>query len=311
MDKILVAGIDTTIGANLAAWLAGRFQVNGLSWGERIAIAGCETSVCDPAAHDLAQQWIARERPQWVVYCGPASRSCWTDAASAIKPDAVQAAGAWAAAAKTHGCEFTLISSDGVFTGPWMFHKENGACFSESNPARLLRMIENEVATACPDSLIVRTNLFGWAPTAASSGLVESILDCVQDGRSLSLDCMRHGTPLLATDLVDVLEKAYEHRLHGMFHIGGAERVNPFRFACLLADTFGYSAACLDAVETASEMRKDFGCGETSLQTRRIRKALDLPLPLIREGLARLYEQSVSGYRDRFTADSRIKVRVA
>ncbi len=32
----------------------------------------------------------------------------------------------------------------------------------------------------------------------------------------------------------------------------------------------------------------------------RIRKALEMPLPLIREGLARLYDQYTSGYRDRF-----------
>ena len=32
------------------------------------------------------------------------------------------------------------------------------------------------------------------------------------------------------------------------------------------------------------------------------RKALEMPLPLVREGLARLYEQHVSGYRDRFGA---------
>ena len=54
MDKILVAGIDTVVGANLAAWLANRFHVVGLSWSDPISIAGCETAVCDksPAEAD-------------------------------------------------------------------------------------------------------------------------------------------------------------------------------------------------------------------------------------------------------------------
>src|SRR5262249_40326127 len=153
-------------------------------------IAGCETSVCD-SSPDAAQHWIARERPQWVVHCGPSARSCWTDASAVLKTDAVAATGAWARAAKSHNSEFNLISSDTVFTGPWMFRGENGTCYSESNPARLLRLVENEVVAACPEALIVRTNVFGWAPSASAAGLVESVMNAVQEGRSLSLDCMR------------------------------------------------------------------------------------------------------------------------
>lgn len=301
MDKILVAGIDTVIGANIAAWLANRYQVIGLSWDEPIAIAGCESSPCEhdaAAAHD----WVASERPQWIVYCGPAANSCWeAKTPSALRPDAVAVAGAWAKGAEEFDCELAVISSDAAFTGPWMFHRENGTCFCESSPSRVIRMIEKEVTEVCSSTLLVRTNIFGWGPTPETSGLVETILTAVREEQPLSLDCMRHATPILATDFVDVLERAYQQRLHGLFHLAGGERINPFRFACLLADQFGLSASSLVAVEANAEARRNFGAGETSLQTRRIRKVLEMPLPLIREGLARLYDQYVSGYRDRFS----------
>ena len=77
MDKLLVAGIDTISGANVAAWLAHRYHVIGLSWRAPLAIAGCETAVCNPDALDAARQWVASERPQCVLFCGTPAESVW------------------------------------------------------------------------------------------------------------------------------------------------------------------------------------------------------------------------------------------
>jgi dTDP-4-dehydrorhamnose reductase len=161
-------------------------------------------------------------------------------------------------------------------------------------------MIEAEVAEVCPDALIVRTNVFGWSPLPQSPGLIETVLHAVDQNEPLALDCMRHSTPILATDFAEVLEQAYRHKLRGVHHIAGGERINPFRFSCLLADQFGLPLASLSPRETPFESRREYGAGETSLQCRRIRKALDTTLPLVRDGLSRLHEQHASGYRDRF-----------
>ncbi|MBS0266686.1 MAG: sugar nucleotide-binding protein [Planctomycetes bacterium] len=302
MDKLLVAGIDTILGANLAAWLANRFEVVGLSWKGPISIAGCSTSTCDPDSPDAAHHWIAMERPQWVVYCGAAAQSTWNLPSPAhLKPESVVIAGTWARAAAECGSELTMVSSDAIFTGPWMFHRENGNCFCESSPARILRLFESEVCQANPNTLLVRTNVYGFAPTESTPGLVETVLNALSEDEPLALDCMRHATPILATDFAEILAHAYQRKLRGVQHLAGGERINPFRFACLLADQFGLPMSKLSPIETPFEHRREFGTGESSLQTRRIRKALELPLPLIREGLARLYEQYMSGYRDRFT----------
>jgi dTDP-4-dehydrorhamnose reductase len=224
----------------------------------------------------------------------------------------VTRAGDWARVAAEFDCELTVVSSDGIFTGPWMFHRENGTCYCEDPPARFIRLQEQEVTAVCPDVLVVRTNVFGVSPLPGSGGLIEAILEALQEGLALSLDCMRHATPILATDFADILERAWQHRLQGVYHLAGGERINPFRLACLLADEFGLSPAPLTAVERGGWERREFAAGETSLQTRRLRKTLEVPLPLVREGLARLHEQWASGYRDRFNAPaSALTERVA
>jgi dTDP-4-dehydrorhamnose reductase len=302
VDKLLVAGIDTILGANLAAWLANRFQVIGLSWSESLSIAGCQTATCDPNSPDAARHWAAMERPHWIVHCGAASESAWNlPAPDWLRPESVYVAGTWARAAQEFGCELSVISSDAIFTGPWLFHRENSECFCDSTPARILRLFEQEVCSVYPNTLLVRTNVFGWSPSEEAPGLVGTIVNSLRNDQALALDCMRHATPILATDFADVLERAYQQKLRGVYHLAGGERINPFRFACLLADQFGLPMSHLSAIETPFENRREFGAGESSLQTRRIRKALELPLPLIRDGLGRLYEQHMSGYRDRFS----------
>jgi dTDP-4-dehydrorhamnose reductase len=300
VDTLLVAGIDTVVGANAAAWLANRYKTIALSWSEPIAIYECETSTCDPVACDAASRWIQATRPHRVIYCGPAARSAWDGAPhAALRPEAIAAAGAWASAASQSGASFQAVSSDAIFTGPWMFHRENGACYCTTQPARLIRLIEREILAVNAKALVVRTNAFGWPPTPRHGALAQIVLDALSREERLPLDCARHATPILATDLVEILEKAHAAGLAGVYHAGGGERINPFRFGCLIAEQFGLPMPLLEAT---TEGRTAFGGGETSLQCRRLKKALDVATPLVREGIARLHEQHTSGYRERFGA---------
>jgi dTDP-4-dehydrorhamnose reductase len=155
-----------------------------------------------------------------------------------------------------------------------------------------------------PRTLVVRTNVFGWSPLPQAPGLVERLLSQGEDDTALPLDCVRHATPILATDLVEILEQAYGRRLQGVYHIGGAERVNPARFGALLAAQFNCRYTLPAQAAALAERRMEFGGGETSLQGRKIRNELDLALPLLREGLGRLYAQSLNGFRDRFEQSS-------
>ena len=310
MEKILVAGLDTVVGGNCAAWWADRYEVVGICWNHAVTISGCRgLSTSGDAAADAARL-IATEKPRRILFAGPSSQSCWT-AAEGLNADAARIAAAWAKAAADTQTDFTLVSSDAVFTGPWMFHRETGTCYCDTPAARMLRTIERDVADQCPRALIVRTNAFGWSPTEAKPGLVEQIYEALSTGQTLSLDYLRHATPILATDLADLLDAASSKGLNGIYHISGAERANPFRFACLMADEFNLPTSSVEPRETSLDQRKTFGGSETSLQTRRFKKALEVGVPLLREGLARLFEQNESGYRDRFSSPEGVLLRAA
>ncbi|MFM8223032.1 MAG: hypothetical protein ACKOJF_29335, partial [Planctomycetaceae bacterium] len=109
------------------------------------------------------------------------------------------------------------------------FHRENGTCFCDSPQAVGYRQMEQAVLEANPQSLVVRTQAFGWSQVPGRTGLPERVVETLVAGGAVRLDCQRHATPILATDLADVLELARQKSLSGVYHVGGGERVSPFR----------------------------------------------------------------------------------
>ncbi len=309
MKRLLIVGAETVVGANLAAEASDRFQVVALTHEPRVSISGCEM-VTYGHGGPTPQEWAEDLQPDVIVHCGPASQSAW-DAATepGINQDMASAAD-WAATARSQESHFTYMSSDAVFSGPWMFHDEESQGYCPSVGAQAMRLAERQVAEQCPRGLIVRSNAFGWSPTGASSGWIDQILADL-DRRSLQdYDFLRHATPILATDLADILLRAIDENLSGLHHVAGAERVNPLQFATRLADHFELPwLAVRRAEETLDEPVVGFGAGETSLQTKKIRKALCVAMPMLSEGLVRLRAQQENGYREQFGPDFPVAVR--
>jgi dTDP-4-dehydrorhamnose reductase len=301
--RVVVAGIDGITGANLAAWLGEHHQVCGFSFSRPIAIEGCETRVCPTDDPDAVHSAVQDARPEWLIYCGPAAESAWCGAAMPPEFQAIQWARPWARAAAQFNCALTAISSDAVFTGPWMFHQEDGNCHCESPAARAVLAVEQEIAAAHQNALIVRTNTFGWSPLRHSAGFVGNMLKAAETQIPMELDCTRHATPILATDLAGVLNAAFEGGLRGLYHAGGAERVNPYRFGALVTDEFACDFVANPISSLHADRRDTFGGGESSLQSRAIREALGIALPLLRDGLKRMHAQQDDGFSRRFVPE--------
>ncbi|MBS0203068.1 MAG: sugar nucleotide-binding protein [Planctomycetes bacterium] len=302
MNKVLVAGLETVVGGNMAVCLARTHSVKGVALAEPVSFSGCDVEP-PPGTHvEAIRLLIERTKPQRVIFCGASSRSGWEGAQAPTEAD-VQLARNWIEATRQSHTHLTLIASGAIFTGPWMFHSENSQSFCPSAGAQRLREIEAAAAELSPDSLIVRTHVFGWQP-GGNDGWIESLLAQMEQGNARGLDCFRYASPILATDLADIVPRAWAAGLSGVYHIGGAERANPVQFARRLSHHFQLPVPSSPAGEFLVDRPTGFACGETSLQTRKIRRALHVALPMLEEGVLRLFQQHVDGYRSRLTGHS-------
>lgn len=302
MNKVLVVGVETAVGGNVAACLARMHAVTGVPLSDAVSGDGGDLGSSPVSSLEAARQVIARVRPQRVVLCTAGSQTGWEGSTPPTEAD-VQQAGNWIHATSQSEAQLTLISSGAIFTGPWMFHSENSQSFCPSPAAQHLREIESETARVCPNSLIVRTHAFGWSPDG-TRGWIESLLGQLEQGQAAGIDCFRHGSPILASDLADIIARAWGAGLSGVYHIAGAERANPVQFARRLAHHFQLPVPSASVGEFLLDRPTGFGCGETSLQTRKIRRALHVSLPMLEDGALKLFQQQLDGYRSRLTGHS-------
>ena len=294
MDKLLIVGVDTVAGANTALTLSEKYKVLTVAPHDNYDIPNCDALDPDDAPRQIAKS----NKADWILYFGATSRSAWDpETAKYLTEDTVEQAQEWAIAAQECGSKFMMLSSDAVFTGPWMFHDENSPGFCHSHEALTIRATEDQVLEAYPEALIIRSNVFGWSADGNDSGWIESLLYHVQDQRIVDADCIGHASPILATDLAEIIERACLENLTGIYHVGGAERVNPLRFTQRLANLFDLPWLAVRDDTVLNTPPEGFAAGECSLQTKKIRKDLCVAMPLLSEGLNRLLEQSQNGYQ--------------
>ncbi len=288
MDSLLVAGVESMVGANFAVQLSEHFSISTCGWRTGRSIAGCQ--VLDSEL--TPTECLTVTKAQRLILCGSGAHSGWYDS---FRPKAedVLIAESWLRAAKKADIAVTLISSDAVFTGPWMFHAENSSSLCASPEAKILRQIEQLAGEILPEALVLRTHAFGW-----SDPWLEDVISALTAGRESRMDCVRHASPILVNDLIDVTLRCWDAGLAGIYHVAGAERCNPVSFIQKLAAEFGYKIPRCKPSQSLTNCTNGYGCSETSLQTRKVRRALHIAVPFLKDGLNRLRRLSLNGFRD-------------
>jgi dTDP-4-dehydrorhamnose reductase len=290
MKRVLVVGIDSIVGGNLAMGLSQHHQVVGLFSTSQVEIAGCHVQAGVPQTPEGIHRELARTSPDLVVVSGPAARSIWSlGNRGKVDSREFQSAANWARAVAKTKSRLIVISSDAVFHGPWMFHEEQctGVCLSPAAVA--IRDMETQVLQTCPQALIARTNVFGWSPQA-EGGWLETLVEQISDETPVRVPSGNYATPIEASRLAEILNQAWDRGLEGVYHMGGSERVNFVHFAHRLAQEFQLPRPRFQPTRQP-EAAHVFGQGETSLHSGKVRRAIGTPLPMLGESLKRLREQ--------------------
>lgn len=303
MQRVLVVGIDTIVGGNLATALSPQHSVVGFSSKKNVNIAGCRVHDSLPQSPEDIRRELAMHSPDLVVVCGPAALSIWSlDNPESLAAASMENAVAWAREVAGTKAHLIVISSDAVFHGPWMFHEEDCAGVCESATAVAIHKMEAQVRRSCPSALIVRTNVFGWNPLPAE-GWLESLIEQISNETPLRVPSGNYATPIEASRLAQVLIQLWDRGLEGLYHVGGSERVNFVHFAHRLAQEFQLPRPKFQRNQP-TEAAGGFGQGETSLNSGKVRRAVGTPLPMLSESLKQLREQTENGDRNLLHAES-------
>jgi dTDP-4-dehydrorhamnose reductase len=303
VQKLLIHGIDTLVGANFALALRDRYEIFGLAATDDWQLTGCQSVGCDLGSVQQVSHHVQAIAPQAIVSCGALARSSW-DLSADDRIDAareVELVRALAQAAEQTRAHLTVLSTDAQFAGPRMFHSESSPATAAIPAASAARALAGALVGS--ENLVIRSHVYGWSPAGSQACFAQRVWEQLSTGGCSAVDARRYATPILASDLAELYDKALDARLTGVYHITGAERTNQYRFAAEVAVAFGFTGRQVNLVapEVASRAYVD----ETSLNTRAIRRALETPLPMLREGLLRWATEALLGRREELDAGQR------
>jgi dTDP-4-dehydrorhamnose reductase len=284
VERVLLTGVDTTIGVNLALAWKDRYELLGLYSHTPLHGSWLKTAAWDPAHASSLVPHLETWQPKSIVHCGRLAESCW-EALGPVHELAREPATAaqLAELASHHGCRLTVLSSDAVFCGPRMFHDER--CQPMATSQRGIHGRALERALEGTGTLVVRTHAYGWNFTGGPPSCAQRICQSLRRGQTPECDGRRYATPILVSDLAELLARAHDAQLRGLYHMAGAERTSMHRFVCELAASLGQDAIHVEVNGDPHAVE------ETSLSSRRARRDLATSTPLLRPGLERFVQQ--------------------
>jgi dTDP-4-dehydrorhamnose reductase len=300
---MLVTGASGLLGSNFVLAAAERGLSLVAGHGRQPTRLPCASNI----ALDLLDEKATRRlfdsiRPAWIVHCAAATDVDWCEAnpeeAYRINADVPRRL---ALIASELGALLVFISTDSVFDGRRGSYEESEEPSPVNVYGRTKVAAEGFVTASAPRSLVVRTNFFAWSP-AGRRGIAEWILSRLESGLPVPAFSDVRFSPLLATDLAQLVLDMIAAGLRGLYHVTASESCTKYEFALRLAQCFDLDPAAIRRSLVAAAHFRAERPRDTSLQTRKIIRDLGRPMPSIASGVERLRAQRDIGYRDRLKA---------
>ncbi len=186
-----------------------------------------------------------------------------------------------------YGARIVYISTDSVFNGQKGSYSENDLPDPLNHYAASKLLGEYAVQSANRDSLIVRTNIYGFNCPLGKS-LVEWALKQLLDGKPIKGFTDIRFNAIYTHCLAEVILRFGSSQMTGLVNVASADSVSKYEFLRLLANAFGIDEAL---IEPCAATEAAFTVPRPRDSTLDVHRALDyVRLPTIREGIERLKE---------------------
>ncbi len=290
MRRLLITGASGFVGGNLALRAAERWQTFA-TLHAAVVTANRVTalSAIDVSQSDDVDRAVDEVHPDAIIHAA-AMANLDTAAADPQRARQVNVEGTRnvARAAARIGARLVYLSTDLVFDGEHAPYREDvepkpictyGRSKLEGERAAL------EIAPCC----VVRSALlFGWSRTAAAC-FTEVMLRRLRDGHRVKLFTDEFRTPLAVDTLCEILlELAERVDLVGIYHAAGTERLSRYEFGRRTCEAFGLPVELLDQSTRDQVPSREPRPRDCSLDTTKLRAAIQTPMPSIDEALDRM-----------------------
>ena len=293
---VLITGGSGLLALNWALAIRDRYSVT-LGLHERdISLAGIETRQIDLESVDQLVRVFETVQPQIVIHTAGLTNIEECEA----KPDLAQhinvelAVNVAKACAKL-GLPLVHISTDHLFSGEASFVDETHPAEPKNAYGRTKAEAELRVLEVHAQTLVIRTNFYGWGPSYRRS-FSDVIIEALRSGTELTLFKDVFYTPIIIEKVTQATHDLINLKVSGIIHVVGDERISKYEFGLKIAKEFNLNASLIkpglltDKVSLVQRPR------DMSLSNQKICELLGRKLGGVNEHLARLHQQEQNGF---------------
>lgn len=294
--KVLFTGGSGLLAVNWALSICNDFEVV-LGLHERnISVPGISCVLLNIEQMDDLINDLQSIRPDIVIHCAGLANVelCESNPELAYKIN-VALSEITAKCCKQLGIRFVYISTDHLFSGAASMMREDAPQSPVNVYAKTKGAAEKIVLSIIGDSLVIRTNFYGWG-TSYRRSFSDMVIDNLRVGKTVSLFNDFFHTPILIEELAKIVMLLLEKDAFGIFHVVGSERISKYDLGVRLAKKFSLPESLI--LPTKFSERKDLirRPVDLSLSNSKSIDFLDRSFGVVDANILRLYEQEQNGF---------------
>lgn len=295
--RLLITGVSGLSGNNLAYYFKDKYEILGLYNSHPVIIDGIRTEKCDITNKDSIKRTIHEFNPLIILHCASLTNieQCELNKDIAKKINVLSTA-YLIESVMDKDIKLVYISTDAVYDGV----RGN---FSESdkvNPLNFygLSKYQGELEVVKKrNSLIFRTNIFGWNIQDKKS-LGEWILDELKAKQNINGFKDAYFSSNYTFEFARVIDIAIQKDLSGVYNCGSADTCSKYEFAQKIAKLFKLNENLIFPISIDEFNSKTKRGKRLSLNIEKLQQKLDYKLPTIDQSIEIFYKDYKCGLPD-------------
>lgn len=192
------------------------------------------------------------------------------------------------------GIKLVHISTDHLFDGQSSMMTEEAPVIPINHYAKTKAKAEEIVSQVFPEALIIRTNIYGWGMSYRTS-FSDFVINNLRAKTPISLFKDVFFTPILISNLADIIETLVSKGQRGIFNVASSERISKLEMGVLLAEEFNLDKSLIEPISISDKVNLVIRPKDMSLSTEKVTSILGLKLPEIQQGIKELKKQKNLG----------------
>lgn len=289
--KVLITGGSGLLGLNWANHIRNEYKVVLGINNRNVSIENIDTVLLQLDKKDEVSAIFDKIRPDIVVHAAGMTsvEDCEKEPHKAWQVNVKMAENVAETCFQLHS-KLVHISTDHLFNGKRSMYTEQDTPSPLNIYGKTKAEAELKVLSACPGSLIIRTNFYGWGPTYRKS-FSDFVITHLSNQQLITLFDDVYYTPIEVTALVECVHELVDKEAEGVFNVVGDKRLSKYEFGIRLARRFGLERSLIQRGLISQNTKMVNRPKDMSLSNRKISSFLNRKIGNIDEHFNRLFAE--------------------